>query len=215
MNVLINSQNVLSNFDIYAEAGGPFKAIVREFTVPANNGGVILIGFATVVGAAKLSGLELLPAMPTLTVSGTVLLEGLAITAAKQALRFQFRPTDGSAPFTLTAPVGTDGAFSLPNIPAVSYNLAIEGDKWLQKVAPLDLTADAPTMPNVTLLAGDANGDNRVDSSDFGILIGAYGSAANVPGSGYDPRADFDASGTVDSDDFALLIGNYGVAGDK
>ena len=215
MNVLINSKPALSNFDIYAEAGGPFKAIVREFTVPANNGGVILIGFATVTGAAKLSGLELLPAMPTMTVSGTALLESLAVTAAKQTLRFQFRPVDGSAPFTLTAPVGADGAFSLPNIPAVSYNLAIDGDKWLQKVTPLDLTTDAPTMPSVTLLAGDANGDNTVDSSDFGLLIGAFNSAANLPGSGYDLRADFNADGLVDSSDFSLLIGNYGVTGDR
>ena len=215
MNIQINSQTVISNFDIYAEAGGPFKAIVREFTIPANNGGVMIIAFASVVGAAKSSGLEILPATPTTTVSGVVNLDGLAAAATPQTVRFQFRPTDGSAPFTLTAPVDATGAFSFPNIPVVAYNLAMAGDKWLQKVIPLDLTADAPPVPNVTLPAGDANGDNVVDTTDFGILVGAYGGAASVAGSGYDLRADFNCDGFCDATDFGLLVGSYGQAGDK
>ena len=77
MNVQINSVTVLSNFDIYAQAGGPFKAIVQEFNVQANKGGVIIVAFATVVGAAKLSGIEVLPFLPTKTVSGSAVPEGL------------------------------------------------------------------------------------------------------------------------------------------
>lgn len=215
MNIQINSVTMLTNFDIYAQAGGPFRAIVREFNVPANRGGVLIVAFATVVGAAKLSAIEVLPALPTTTVSGLALPEGLVAAAGKQTLSFQFRPTDGSTPFTLTAPVDAGGAFSFPNIPVASYNLAIVGAKWLQKVVPLDLTADAPPMPNVTLSAGDANGDNTVDFTDFGILIGAFNSAANIPGSGYDPTADFNGDGFVNSNDFGLLIGNYGSMGDK
>ena len=58
-----------------------------------------------------------------------------------------------------------------------------------------------------------SNSDNSVDSSDFGILIGAFNTAAALPGSGYDPTADFNSDGVVDSTDFGLLIGNYGSVG--
>ena len=45
-------------------------------------------------------------------------------------------------------------------------------------------------------------------------VIGAYGSDASIPGSGYDPGADFNGDGFVDSTDFGLLIGNFGAMGD-
>ncbi len=54
----INNQRVLTNFDIIAAAGGPLKAIVREFTVPADSNGSIQIVFGTVVNNAKCSGIE-------------------------------------------------------------------------------------------------------------------------------------------------------------
>ena len=60
---------------------------------------------------------------------------------------------------------------------------------------------------------GDANNDNSVDSTDFGILIGAYGSSAAVPGSGYDPTADFNFDGSIDSTDFGILISEFGTVG--
>ena len=63
------------------------------------------------------------------------------------------------------------------------------------------------------LKAGDANGDNAVDTSDFGLLVGAYGSSIKVPGSGYDPAEDFNCDGSVDTTDFGLLVGNYGGIG--
>ena len=52
-----------------------------------------------------------------------------------------------------------------------------------------------------------------VDSTDFGLLIGAFNSDASIPGTGYDPTADFNEDGFVDSTDFGLLIGNYGAIG--
>jgi hypothetical protein len=59
--VAINGQNVLSNFDIFAAAGGTKKAVVREFTGVANANGQIVIGFSQ--GAADnpvVSGIEIL-----------------------------------------------------------------------------------------------------------------------------------------------------------
>jgi hypothetical protein len=61
-NVTINGQQVLNDFDVLAAAGGPDKAIVREFIVTARDNGVINIHFTD--GSAnhpKISGIEIIP----------------------------------------------------------------------------------------------------------------------------------------------------------
>lgn len=57
---------VLSNFDVFASAGGgknvgEYQAVVEQFDAKANNQGVVTINFTNVVGGAKVSGLEVLP----------------------------------------------------------------------------------------------------------------------------------------------------------
>jgi hypothetical protein len=59
-NVSINGQQVLSNFDIYAAAGGKYKAIVKEFTATATNGQIAIV-YSTLRDNAKSSGIELVP----------------------------------------------------------------------------------------------------------------------------------------------------------
>ena len=62
-NVSINGAQVLTDFDIVAEAGGPNKAIVREFMATADGNGTITIDFANgSVNNAKSSAIEILPA---------------------------------------------------------------------------------------------------------------------------------------------------------
>ena len=65
----------------------------------------------------------------------------------------------------------------------------------------------------MTLPAGDSNNDNSVDSTDFGTLIGAFGGAGSVTGSGYDATVDFNFDGSVDSTDFGILIGEFNSMG--
>ncbi|WP_102127581.1 DUF4082 domain-containing protein [Deinococcus planocerae] len=65
--VSINGQRVLSDFDIVAEAGGPNRAIVKEFVVQPGGGPPpsTFIDIGLLVGSAnfpKLSGIEILPA---------------------------------------------------------------------------------------------------------------------------------------------------------
>ena len=63
-NVLINGTTVLSNFDIYATAGGNYKAVVRDFTATANSSGQIVINFNTVTDNATIEGIEILTSTP-------------------------------------------------------------------------------------------------------------------------------------------------------
>ena len=64
-----------------------------------------------------------------------------------------------------------------------------------------------------TLLAGDANGDNRIDILDFSLLASHYGTSRGQPG--YNSRPDFNNDGTINILDFSLLATNYGQSGNQ
>ena len=63
-----------------------------------------------------------------------------------------------------------------------------------------------------TLLEGDADNNNRIRISDFGILRNAYFTEEGDPD--FDPRADFDEDGQIRVRDFSLLRLNYFKEGD-
>jgi hypothetical protein len=56
-NVSINGTTVLSNFDVYAAAGGKDRAIARTFNTTANSSGQVVIQFTSVTENPKVSGL--------------------------------------------------------------------------------------------------------------------------------------------------------------
>jgi Malectin domain/Fibronectin type III domain len=58
-NVSINGTQVLTNFDIFAAAGGQNIANVQEFTMPANSSGQLVITFTSVTDKALISGIEI------------------------------------------------------------------------------------------------------------------------------------------------------------
>jgi len=59
-NVTLNARLVLSNFDIFATAGGANKAVVEQFVVPADNTGTITLQFQTVKNNALINAIEVL-----------------------------------------------------------------------------------------------------------------------------------------------------------
>jgi hypothetical protein len=60
-NVLINGTQVLTNFDIFATAGGEFKAVDEPFTATASSTGTITIQFVTVKDNAQVNGIQITP----------------------------------------------------------------------------------------------------------------------------------------------------------
>lgn len=71
-NVAINGSTVLSNFDVFAAAGGYKKALARQFTVAANGSGQIVIAFTQGgVDNPFISGLELYGSAGTVTPTPT------------------------------------------------------------------------------------------------------------------------------------------------
>ena len=59
-NVSVNGAAALTNFDVFAAAGGKNKAVVETVPVTADANGKVTVKFTTVKDNAKLSGLELL-----------------------------------------------------------------------------------------------------------------------------------------------------------
>ena len=116
------------------------------------------------------------------SVSGTVTLE--ACNDPEQAITFEFRPKNGGASFKrkqmLTHSGPNSGTFSLPNIPKGTYDIAIKGFCWLQKVLPNVVVNGDVSGLSASLLTSDLNNDNSVDTSDFGILVGDYGNVGDL-----------------------------------
>lgn len=53
----LNGKTVLQNFDVFAAAGGSFKAIERDFTAAADRFGRVVVKFTSVVGSARVNGI--------------------------------------------------------------------------------------------------------------------------------------------------------------
>jgi arabinoxylan arabinofuranohydrolase len=60
-NVSINGTTALSNFDIYATAGGQNKAIAKSFTASADASGQITIQFTAITENPKINGIAIVP----------------------------------------------------------------------------------------------------------------------------------------------------------
>ena len=172
-------------------------------------------------------GLDIGAAVTGATVTGNVALEGVTNLAAVSpfaplgVFEVQFRAHNSATPIydfktvTLTTTAGSaNGKFSVSGVAAGTYDVWIKGSKNLAVLTPNVVISGATgTVTGVLLPAGDANNDNSVDSSDFGVLIGAFNTDSAISGGGYDPTVDFNFDGTVDSSDFGLLIGQFNNVG--
>jgi beta-glucanase (GH16 family) len=108
-NVFINGSQVLTNFDIFAAAGGENIAVVRQYSVMPKSNGQISITFSNgAVDDAKSSGIEIiLPAPPAptgLTATGGVEQVVLAWNAVSGATGYDvYRSTNSGGAYTTIA----------------------------------------------------------------------------------------------------------------
>jgi len=72
--------------------------------------------------------------------------------------------------------------------------------EYTTKLNAFTVSNEAPVTPST--IAGDANGDQRVDLVDFSILASTFGTT--------DKRADFNGDGFVNLPDFSILAANFG-----
>ena len=140
-NVLINGTQVLTNFDIFATAGGEYIAVIEPFTATASSTGTITIQFVTVKDNAQVNGIEIYPSSTTGN-TVTVTSPGNQTSTAGTAASVQIHATDSASGQTLTYPP--------PGCPA---GLSINASTGLISGTPT--TAGTST---VTVTANDTTG---------------------------------------------------------
>ncbi len=151
----------------------------------------------------------LAPATPM--VFGTL---SLGDTTLAPNRRFLFEWLDGSgnvvASYWFTA--DTQGRFAVPSPGAGTYRLSVKHEHWLRRSVSVTIgTADVPGVP-VSLVNGDADGDNSVSIFDY-IQLSA-GFDLNVGDPGFDPMADLDEDGSVTIFDVIVVNNNFDLFGD-
>jgi hypothetical protein len=100
-NVLINGTQVLTNFDIFATAGGEYIGVIEPFTATASSTGTVTIQFVTVKDNAQVNGIEVFPSGGTGNIV-TVTNPGTQTSTVGTAVSLQIQATDSASGQTLT-----------------------------------------------------------------------------------------------------------------
>ena len=89
-----------------------------------------------------------------------------------------------------------------------TYDITAVSEHTLMNVRKNVLISTPSTAVDMGILVeGNANDDDIINISDFGILAVSYMKTEGA--AGYDVRADFDRNGIINISDFGLLAVNY------
>ncbi len=151
----------------------------------------------------------------TETISGTVSLQDYSGTVAGTVITFEIRAVGAVHDTEVdTATLDASGNYSFATaVTPGTYNIGAKGPHWLRQIQRNRIIPSLGlTGVNFSLINGDIDGSNVVDTADYTILKAAFGS---LPGdSNWNPNADLDGDGAVGLSDFAILKGNLGKEGD-
>jgi hypothetical protein len=125
----------------------------------------------------------------------------LTLTTTGTDFHFNNLTTDDNGNFTVNLPIMPNG----------TYTWRVKGPTYLSTSGTFVYNHAPGTTVEMGLQpAGDANNDNLVDVSDFGILYATFGQSPLI-----DNRADWTGDGLVDISDFGLLSANFGHLGNR
>src|SRR6202021_2398716 len=158
-NVLINGTQVLTNFDIFATAGGEFKGVTESFTATASSAGAVTIQFVSVKDNAQVNGIEVQPSGGGGTTGNTVTVTnpGTQSWTNGTAASLQIAASDSASGQTLT--------YSATGLPA---GLSINSSTGL-----ISGTPSAAGTDSVTVTAKDTT--NASGSTSFTWTISTSG----------------------------------------
>ena len=164
------------------------------------------VGQATISCSARVSlggdGLIDLPASSTVITINDVIQEGTlnGQVLANKAVTINLYNPDDSLAGSVAA--NTDGTFSM-TAPAGSYTVEATASGYLSAEGPAAITAgNTTTMPTISLLAGDIDGNGVIDQYDALTIGMSYNTATP-------DAADLNADGTINVLDLELLAANY------
>ncbi len=110
-----------------------------------------------------------------------------------------------------TASGSFKGVAAVINLPSTGeYSIRVKETTHLKKIIPgihLLTKGQINTLPAVHLVAGDANGDNKINILDFNMLDDCFGNTANSACTTEKrQKTDFDDDGDVDVFDYNILL---------
>lgn len=139
-NVDINGNRALSNFDVFATAGGADRAVVRDFTATADANGKIVVRLAGAMGSidpnAIINALELIPTAKPAAAPSLQLNTGGAVTGAYGGDQYY---SANSTTFSVGAAIDTVGVNNAA--PAAIYQTHRFGNAFYYQL---------PTTPGLT-----------------------------------------------------------------
>lgn len=101
-------------------------------------------------------------------------------------------------------------------VPSGVYTVKLKMDQFLSKIVASKSAVTAGvtnTLPQVPLISGDINNDNKLDMLDYNILVSCFGSKINSDGcGGKKVDADLNDDGLIDGIDYNLFIGGIKTA---
>ncbi len=145
----INSTTVLSNFDIYASAGGPNKGIAKTFYIKADSLGQLVINVVTITQSPKINGIAVMD-------SGSI----VAYAGADQKVT----DTENSG----SVSVSLDGSGSLGSISSYVWK---EGTTQIATGVKPSVSL-AVGVHTITLLLTDNRGDTASDNVIITVIAG-------------------------------------------
>ncbi len=124
-------------------------------------------------------------------------------------ISFKILPVGGTTPVFEVSNASTDatgsGQVLVTGLSSGNYDYRIRVPKFLSSTISNQPLVDLMTLDFGTMLGGDLNDDNIVNSLDFSIMMGDWG------GSG---PSDINGDGKVNTIDFSLLNSNWFISGD-
>lgn len=157
-------------------------------------------------------GIGIPPAMPRSNTACTISLNDFTGDYSLLSLQVEIRQPDDTQPLETQTVVLSEGGSAQIALPVGTWDLAFKADRSLRRVLR-GINVPASGTLNVSLLGGDADGDNEVNLFDFGKLVAAFGKLSGEPG--FDPTTDFDGDGEISLFDFGILVRNFGLTGDE
>lgn len=110
-----------------------------------------------------------------------------------------------------TATSADNGEYVLPQVPAGTFILYIHHTSYLRTWRSVTIVAGQTLiLPDVTLLAGDLNQDDRIDEKDAIIIGHAWNSTP--ADTRWNPRADITDEGVIDIRDMVAIQYNFFIA---
>ncbi|HEX3958555.1 MAG TPA: putative Ig domain-containing protein, partial [Trebonia sp.] len=174
----INGTQVLTNFDIFATAGGEFKAVAEPFTATASSAGAITIQFVTVKDNAQVNGIEISPSGGTAN-TVTVTSPGNQTTTVGTAASVQVHASDSASGQTLTyTATGLPAGLSINSGTGLITGTATAAGTSTVTVTATDTTG-AHGSASFTWTVNSATG-HTVTVTNPGSQAGTVGSAASL-----------------------------------